>query len=82
MFSANEEEVIQATARMNEVEFQSPGSTILTISDMQRTQSNGIKRQLGHDPVELGCLIRSFSFDKIHGGHNNIHLQSHAEKPR
>lgn len=40
MFLAHEDEVIQA---MNEVEFHSPGSTILAISDMQRTQSNGIK---------------------------------------
>lgn len=43
MFSADEDEVIQATAQMNEVEFHSPGSTILAISDMQRTQSNRIK---------------------------------------
>lgn len=42
-FLADEDEVIQAAAQMNEVEFPSPGSTILAISDMQRTQSNGIK---------------------------------------
>lgn len=46
-FQQRRTEVIQASAHMNEVEFHRAGSTIQAISDMHRSQSNGIKVTIG-----------------------------------
>lgn len=46
-FQQRRTEVIQAAAHMTEAEFQRAGSTIQAISDMHRSQSNGIKRTIG-----------------------------------
>lgn len=57
-------------AQMTEVEFHSPGSTILAISDMQRTQSNGITETIGAWSRGIRLLNQKVivHLTKIHGG--------------